>query len=79
MHSFYFQETGLKLEAREPMGLSRRHGYSITGVREVELEGCGKLHMIRLWNPWGPDAEWKGPWSTQYETYVSLIFYLFKI
>ena len=49
------------------MGLSRRHGYSITGVREVQLKGCGKLYMIRLWNPWGPDAEWKGPWSNEYE------------
>ena len=57
------QQTGFRIEAKGPMGLINRHAYSITCMKQVELNDHGKVQMIRLRNPWGTEAEWKGPWS----------------
>lgn len=27
----------------------------------------GQIPMIRIRNPWGNEAEWKGAWSDQYD------------
>ena len=61
------QKAGFRIEAKGPMGLINRHAYSITCIKQVELNDHGKVQMIRLRNPWGTEAEWKGPWSDRQE------------
>lgn len=54
------------LEAETPEGLIRGHAYSITQVKNVEIQTpnmSGKIPLIRLRNPWGNEAEWNGAWS----------------
>ncbi|CAG7722886.1 unnamed protein product [Allacma fusca] len=54
------------VEAETPMGLIRGHAYSITDVKLVDIETprvSGKIPLLRIRNPWGNEAEWKGAWS----------------
>lgn len=54
------------MEAETSVGLIRGHAYSITDVRLVEIETPrvrGKIPLLRIRNPWGNEAEWKGAWS----------------
>ncbi|XP_021945199.1 calpain-A isoform X2 [Folsomia candida] len=54
------------VEAETPMGLIRGHAYSITDVKLVDIETPrvkGKIPLLRIRNPWGNEAEWKGAWS----------------
>ncbi|XP_046628179.1 calpain-A-like [Neodiprion virginianus] len=54
------------LEAKTPEGLIRGHAYSITRVQYVDnmtLNPGEKIPLLRIRNPWGNKAEWKGPWS----------------
>ncbi len=46
-------------------GLIQGHAYSITEVVEIPLKfrGREKIPLIRVRNPWGNEAEWKGAWS----------------
>ncbi|XP_018368105.1 PREDICTED: calpain-A-like isoform X3 [Trachymyrmex cornetzi] len=56
------------LEAETPQGLIRGHAYSITRVKNVEIQmpnRYGTIPLVRLRNPWGNEAEWNGPWSDQ--------------
>ncbi|XP_012522095.2 calpain-B isoform X6 [Monomorium pharaonis] len=56
------------VEAETPQGLIRGHAYSITCVRNVEIQmpnRYGTIPLLRLRNPWGNEAEWNGPWSDQ--------------
>jgi calpain, invertebrate len=57
-----FRDTTQETE-NPSMGLINNHAYSITCIKQVELKDHGKVQMIRLRNPWGTEAEWKGPWS----------------
>ncbi|RWS11444.1 calpain-B-like isoform X4 [Dinothrombium tinctorium] len=55
-------------EAELENGLIKGHAYSITAVRTVELrtarvQGKCKIPLLRIRNPWGNEAEWKGAWS----------------
>lgn len=53
-------------EAEMPNGLIKGHAYSITRVKMVDIQTprvSGKIPLIRLRNPWGNEAEWKGAWS----------------
>ncbi|XP_018348907.1 PREDICTED: calpain-A isoform X2 [Trachymyrmex septentrionalis] len=56
------------VEAETPQGLIRGHAYSITRVKNVEIQmpnRYGTIPLLRLRNPWGNEAEWNGPWSDQ--------------
>jgi calpain len=56
------------LEAKTPMGLIKGHAYTITSVKMIDInnpEISGQISMIRIRNPWGNEAEWKGAWSDQ--------------
>ncbi|VEL32549.1 unnamed protein product [Protopolystoma xenopodis] len=63
-------------EARLPNGLIMGHAYSVTSVKlvgylfyrtrhiDIALPGkTGKIPLVRIRNPWGNEAEWKGAWS----------------
>ncbi|XP_054153659.1 calpain-A-like isoform X2 [Oppia nitens] len=55
-----------QMEAEMSNGLIRGHAYSVTGVKLVQLSTHkvqGKIPLVRVRNPWGNEAEWKGPWS----------------
>ncbi|KAK3599185.1 hypothetical protein CHS0354_041026 [Potamilus streckersoni] len=55
-----------ELEARLSNGLVVGHAYSITAVKMMEIKTprvSGKIPMVRVRNPWGNEAEWKGAWS----------------
>ncbi|XP_061172468.1 calpain-B-like isoform X10 [Saccostrea echinata] len=57
-----------QLEARLANGLVMGHAYSITSVLLMDIETpnmSGKIPMVRVRNPWGNEAEWKGRWSDQ--------------
>lgn len=48
------------------MGLIRGHAYSITDVKLLDIETPrvrGKVPLLRIKNPWGNEAEWKGAWG----------------
>lgn len=54
------------LEAETPQGLIKGHAYSITKVKLVDIQTPrtrGKIPLLRIRNPWGNEAEWKGAWS----------------
>jgi calpain len=56
------------LEAETPLGLIKGHAYSITSVKMMDIRTprmSGQIPMIRIRNPWGNEAEWKGAWSDQ--------------
>ncbi|KAI1295389.1 Calpain-A [Halotydeus destructor] len=55
-----------QMEAELSNGLIRGHAYSVTSVKFVELKTSrmsGKIPLLRVRNPWGNEAEWKGAWS----------------
>ena len=55
-----------QIESTLPNGLIRGHAYSITSVKFVQLKTsrvAGKIPLLRIRNPWGNEAEWKGAWS----------------
>ncbi|CAL8090943.1 unnamed protein product [Orchesella dallaii] len=55
-----------KTEAETSEGLIRGHAYSITSIKYVDIETPrvrGKIPLLRIRNPWGNEAEWKGAWS----------------
>ncbi|ODM97216.1 Calpain-B [Orchesella cincta] len=55
-----------KTEAETSEGLIRGHAYSITSLKYVDIETPrvrGKIPLMRIRNPWGKRAEWKGAWS----------------
>jgi hypothetical protein len=57
------------LEAQTPEGLIKGHAYSITKVKYVDIQTprtSGKIPLIRVRNPWGNEAEWKGAWSDKW-------------
>uniref|UniRef100_A0A0N8B608 Calpain-3 n=1 Tax=Daphnia magna TaxID=35525 RepID=A0A0N8B608_9CRUS len=57
-----------QLEAETPLGLIKGHAYSITSVKMMDIRTprmSGQIPMIRIRNPWGNEAEWKGAWSDQ--------------
>ena len=52
-------------------GLICGHAYSVTEVREVNISDKNKgtnekAQLIRVRNPWGNEAEWKGDWGDKY-------------
>ncbi|CAH8530440.1 unnamed protein product [Dicrocoelium dendriticum] len=54
------------LEAILPNGLIMGHAYSVTAVKMIDVSIPGKpgqIPLVRVRNPWGNEAEWKGPWS----------------
>ena len=58
------QKGGMQREATLSNGLIMGHAYSITAVKMVDLEKLGgQIPLIRIRNPWGNQAEWKGAWS----------------
>ncbi|XP_076262784.1 calpain-A-like [Rhynchophorus ferrugineus] len=47
-----------------PLGLVKKHAYSITKVHVVEHTSLPKkAQLLRIKNPWANKMEWKGPWS----------------
>ncbi|KAG1685298.1 Calpain-A [Nymphon striatum] len=53
-------------EAELANGLIMGHAYSITRVQMVDVKTSkmsGKIPLLRIRNPWGNEAEWKGAWS----------------
>ncbi|XP_069118055.1 calpain-B-like isoform X12 [Argopecten irradians] len=59
-----------QLEAVKDNGLVMGHAYSITAVKLVDIKTprtSGRIPMVRVRNPWGNEAEWKGAWSDKSE------------
>ncbi|ESO90128.1 hypothetical protein LOTGIDRAFT_124076 [Lottia gigantea] len=59
-----------QLEAELANGLIMGHAYSVTSVKMIDIETprtSGKIGMVRVRNPWGNEAEWKGAWSDSSE------------
>jgi len=55
-----------RVEAELSNGLIMGHAYSITCVTMVDIKTrsrTGQIPMVRVRNPWGNEAEWKGAWS----------------
>lgn len=53
-------------ELELPNGLIRGHAYSVTRVKMADIKTpnrTGKIPLIRIRNPWGNEAEWKGAFS----------------
>ena len=53
-------------EAEMSNGLIKGHAYSVTKACLADIETPrvqGKIPMIRVRNPWGNEAEWKGAFS----------------
>lgn len=51
------------LEYEMSNGLVKGHAYSVTMAKEVDIQTPntkGKIQLLRLRNPWGNEAEWKG-------------------
>ncbi|XP_039295013.1 calpain-A-like [Nilaparvata lugens] len=47
-----------------PEGLVRKHEYSITGIKLVDIPNeTSKIPLLRLRNPWGNEVEWNRAWS----------------
>ncbi|XP_046401342.1 calpain-B-like [Ischnura elegans] len=64
--------TGGVMEDRTSLGLITTHAYSITDVKEVTLSTGHKVQLVRVRNPWGNEAEWKGPWSDRSREWNSI-------
>lgn len=41
-------------------GLVQGHAYTITGLYRIDTKQYGKVHLVRVRNPWGDSNEWKG-------------------
>ncbi|XP_041353027.1 calpain-A-like isoform X3 [Gigantopelta aegis] len=57
---------GSALESELENGLIVGHAYSVTAIKLVDINTprmSGKMPMVRIRNPWGNEAEWKGAWS----------------
>lgn len=57
---------GRGMEAELDNGLVVGHAYSITSVQMVDIKTSkmtGQIPLIRIRNPWGNEAEWKGAWG----------------
>ncbi|GFO35633.1 calpain-a-like [Plakobranchus ocellatus] len=55
-----------EIEAKQSNGLVKGHAYSVTAVREVDIQTQRlrqKIPMVRVRNPWGNEREWTGRWS----------------
>ena len=50
-------------EARTELGLIKGHAYSITKVSEARLRTGDVVRLVRVRNPWGGGAEWRGAWG----------------
>lgn len=46
------------------VGLICGHGYTLLQVLHLENP---ELQLVQLRNPWGPDQQWTGPWSSESE------------
>ncbi|XP_046626942.1 calpain-A-like [Neodiprion virginianus] len=60
---------------RTPEGLIRKHVYSVTRVKYVDImtpNQVEKIPLLRLRNPWGDADEWKGPWSDKSPEWKSI-------
>ena len=60
-------------EARTQVGLVRGHAYSITKVLEAQIDTGrkqGLFPLVRIRNPWGNEAEWKGAWSDHSDEWI---------
>lgn len=54
------------LEAKMSCGLVKGHAYSVTKAVKAQVDTGrkkGQFPLVRVRNPWGNDAEWKGAWS----------------
>ena len=54
------------VEAKTDVGLIQGHAYSVTKVVQAKIDTGNKqgvFPLVRVRNPWGNDAEWKGAWS----------------
>ena len=66
MIACYMNPDPNEVEAKTDVGLIRGHAYSVTKVVHIKIEKEGKtecLPLLRVRNPWGNSAEWKGKWS----------------
>ena len=52
-------------------GLVGSHVYAITKVVEIEIQGL-KHQLVRLYNPFGNQAEWTGAWSDNADEWNAL-------
>ncbi|RZC38472.1 calpain-A, partial [Asbolus verrucosus] len=55
-----------ELEGERPDGLITSHAYSITKVQSIMMNNS-EVKLLRLRNPWGNNAEWKGTWNDNSE------------
>ena len=67
-------------EAKTSSGLVRGHAYSVTQVVLAQIDTGNKrglFPLVRVRNPWGNEAEWKGPWSdgSREWNYIPQVFY----
>ena len=70
-------------EARTTTGLVRGHAYSVTKVVLAKIDTGNKrglFPLIRVRNPWGNEAEWKGPWSdgSKEWSYIPEVIFFFN-
>ncbi|XP_071542636.1 calpain-B-like isoform X2 [Panulirus ornatus] len=68
---------GVETEGILPNGLIMRHAYSVTRVTTVDIASAapklqGKADLVRLHNPWGNEAEWKGSWSDKSSEWATI-------
>ena len=59
-------------EARTALGLVKGHAYSITKVTQARLASGGAVRLVRVRNPWGGGAEWRGAWCDGAEEWAGL-------
>ncbi|KAG5451715.1 Calpain-A [Clonorchis sinensis] len=52
-----------RYEARLANGLIMGHAYSVTSVKMIDTSTAHQVALVRVRNPWGDEAEWKGAWS----------------
>ncbi|KAA0187499.1 Calpain family cysteine protease [Fasciolopsis buskii] len=55
-----------RYEAELANGLIMGHAYSVTSVKLLDIslhQRPGRIPLVRIRNPWGNEAEWKGAWS----------------
>lgn len=62
-----------KIEAELPNGLIMGHAYSVTDVKFCQTSASKeKTPLVRVRNPWGNEAEWKGAWSDKSQEWKSV-------